>query len=220
MTKALVSFGVGPAFEQMFEIALPSFEAFAERHDYDLLIPHVGDEQLEQRPASWWKVPALVDALRSGYDEVLWIDADAVVVDDGDDLDVPPEFWQALVAHRTNEGEVPGAGFWLVRPPMLPVLDRVWSMTNYLRHRWWEQGALCDLLGYRGLPQFRVADSDPPELIERTYYLDHGWSVCRADQTPTERQRVMQATGWPDRVAVMREWAASRTPTAPIPARS
>jgi galactosyl transferase GMA12/MNN10 family len=212
--RALVSFGVGDEFAAMLDVALPSFEAFAERHGYDLLIPATVPDD---RPPSWQKIPLLTEAL-DDYAEVLWVDADAVIIDDADDVDVPARYWQALVAHRTFDGEVPGAGFWFLRRPMLPVLERMWGMTQYLHHGWWEQAALADSMGYAGHP---LGNGGSPlhyehatELYARTCFLDNGWSVHCRDSTPVERPRVMQATQWPDRLAVMREWAMQRQPAA------
>lgn len=202
--RALVSFGVGPEFEEMLAIATPSFEAFADRHGYELVVePELG---LLTRPASWHKVPVLLDLLDE-YPEVLWIDADAVIVDDADDLDVPAGYWQALAVHRTNDGDVPSCGTWLLRRPMRPVLERAWTMTEYLHHGWWEQRAIADLLGFEGSPLRHVHAT---ELYERTFWLDGGWSVHCRDQLPVERPRVMQASMYPDRLAIMREWAAAR----------
>jgi hypothetical protein len=205
--KALLSFGVGDEFAAMLDVALPSFQAFADRHGYTLLVPaSVPDD----RPPSWQKIPLFIDALED-YDEVLWIDADAVIVDDEDDVEVPPGYWQALVVHHTRDGEVPGGGFWLLRRPMLPVLEQLWGMTDYIYHGWWEQRALGDALGYDGSPFARVRET---ELYARTWFLDNGWSVHCRDTSPVIRPRVMQATMWPDRLAVMREWAAQRQPAA------
>jgi hypothetical protein len=208
MTKALVSFGVGSDFEEMLAVATPSFEAFAGRHDYDPVIqPDLG--QLT-RPPSWHKVPTLLELL-DDYDEVLWVDADAVIVDDTDDLEVPADAWQALACHRTNDGDVPSCGTWLLRRPMIPVLKEVWTMTEYLHHGWWEQRAIAELLGFEGNPLAHVRTT---ELYEHTYWLDNGWSVHCRDQLSVERPRVMQASMYPDRLATMREWESKRRVTA------
>lgn len=205
-TKALVSFGIGSEeWAEMLRIAWPSFEAFAAKHGYVLITPlEVGDE----RPPSWMKVPVLDQALQE-FDEVLWIDADAVIIDDSEDIDVPPQYWQALVAHNTGQGEVPGGGFWLLRKPMRAVLERIWAHIEHLHHGWWEQRALIDEMGYEGPFFCPVHDT---ELYRHTYFLDHGWSVHCHDVSPSDHPRVMQATMYPDRIAVMREWAASRKP--------
>jgi hypothetical protein len=107
------------------------------------------------------------------YDEVLWVDCDTVVVDATVDLadEVPAGAWQAITRHSTPEGEVPSAGVWLARQPLHPVLEGIWRMTEYLHHRWWEQAALQQLLGYN--PELiPVSLGEPTELYWRTHWLD------------------------------------------------
>lgn len=198
MKRALVTLGVGPHAE-LLEIALPSFECFASRHGYEVVIPDVTSD----RPPSWWKVAALRAALDE-FEEALWVDSDIVIVDRTDDVDVPGWAIQAVARHHTGDGEVPNCGVWFVRQPMRDVLDRIWSMTRYVDHVWWEQGAMCELLGYGSWPLEQVEDS---ELCDQTFFLDNGWNVHRDDRAPVARPRFMHATMWTDRAAVMREWA-------------
>lgn len=201
MTRCLVTFAVGP-YEELLEIALPGFERFAEKHSYELVV--ATPEPCERAP-SWWKVPLLVDAL-DAYEEALWVDADMVVVDDSDDLDVPEIAWEALVRHRTADGQVPNCGLWLVRRPMLPWLERIWAQTSRLEHGWWEQAALMDFLGYT-VDERPARLAEQSTLYEHTEWLDPGWNVHRNDVSDLERPRFMHATMHPDRAATMREWA-------------
>ncbi len=134
------------------------------------------------------------------------MDADMVIVDPSEDLDVPDGAWQALVAHHTNDGEVPNCGFWLVRQPMRDVLQAAWAMTGYLTHPWWEQAAIVELMGYQGQP---LALAQPTDLYEATHFLGAEWNDHLHDSGRTDSPRVRHATMWPDRAAVMRDWAAN-----------
>jgi hypothetical protein len=198
--RAIVTFGTGK-YAELLEIALPSFKAFAARHGYDLLRPSaIGTE----RPAPWYKIRALQKALET-YDEVLFIGADCVIVDPSDDIEVPGDAWQGLVRHHTGDGDVPNTEFWLCRKAMLPELERVWGLTQWLHHGWWEQAALLELMGYHVIQPTRLIA--PTELYERTHFLDAGWNVHKWDQPQPTHPRVQHATMWPDRAAIMREWA-------------
>ena len=79
--KALCSIGSGP-HEPLLEISRPTFAAYAERHGYELITSTEADPR---RPPAWAKVPMLREAL-AAYDLVLWIDADAVIVDGTRDI--------------------------------------------------------------------------------------------------------------------------------------
>src|SRR5262249_39072233 len=156
---------------ELLRVALPGFHVYAQRHEYELID---APPQRDDRPPSWLKVPLLHELLAT-YDEVLWLDADVVIVNEHDDLadDVPDEDWQAVVRHYTPDGEVPNCGVWLLRPSMRPVLDAMWQLDSYREHPWWEQAALLELLGYRGHP---VRLEQPTELYARTCWLGLEWN--------------------------------------------
>ena len=203
MSRALVTWARGQEHLQLLDISLPSMEAFADRHGYDVVIPEIDST----RPASWCKVPALHAALED-YDEALWVDADVVITDPTADMHVPDGCWQALVEHHTGDGDVPNCGVWFVRKPMAPILEAMWGMTQHLNHGWWEQAAMLELLGYedmrsRGIPTHLV---QPSELYRRTFWLDNGWNVHPWDDR-ADRPRFMHASMHADRESVMREWA-------------
>lgn len=182
--RALVTFATGE-HERLLALALPRFEAYAERHDYALIAE---PPAMMLRPPSWMKLSALLDALASGYDAALWIDADVVIVDDSLDLadEVPDGAWQALVRHHTPDGEVPNCGVWYVRPDLRPYLEALWRMDRYLHHPWWEQAALLDLLGYSD--DRPVVLERPTELYDRTFWLGREWnSHEERDRHPAPR---------------------------------
>jgi len=171
--KALLSFGV-TGFEELLELARPGLDEYANRHGYTLLTDP--PSKLE-RPPSWHKVTVMLAALEM-FDEVLWVDCDTVIVDATVDLadEVPAGAWQAITRHHTGEGDVPSAGVWLARQPMQPVLQGIWRMTEYLHHRWWEQAALQQLLGYTP-DLYPVRLIEPTDLYRRTHWLDLEWNA-------------------------------------------
>jgi hypothetical protein len=204
MSRAIVTFGTGPCAE-MLKIALPSFKNFADRHGYELIVVEGLDPKM---PPAWYKVPVLLESLKS-YDEVLWLGADLVIVDGRDDLPISKDCWQALVIHRTGDGEVPNTEVWYNRREMIPTLEKMWRMANHGWHNaaWWEQSALMRLMGYKD--EIRpVYLSNPTIIYEKTCQLDNSWNVHKWDKPQAEHPRIQHATMYPDRLAIMREWAA------------
>ena len=197
--RAIVSLATG-AHGELLEIALPTFEAFAARHGYDVIIADVDSD----RPPSWRKVAALRETLGE-YDAALWLDADTVIVDLDDDVPIANDAWQALVEHNTDDGIVPNCGVWYVRAAMIPTLEEMWRMTRYLNHGWWEQAAMHELLGYGGRPVERL---EPTPLRERTTFLDNGWNCHIWDRPEAEHPRILHATMLAERAEAMRAWAA------------
>lgn len=198
--KALVTLATG-SHRELLDIAMPSFQTFADRHGYEIVQPDLRC----RRPVSWWKVPALAAVLDAGYEEALWVDADVVIVDPTEDLDAPDDAWQALVEHHTGDGDVPNCGVWLVRTPMRPYLDEIWATPE---GPWWEQSALHGLMGYiDGRPARRVKRLHQTELFDHTHFLDNGWNTHVWDDPPPLRPRCLHATMHSDRPSKMREWA-------------
>lgn len=199
MGRAIVTFGVG-AHREMLDLALPAFREYADRHGYELL---TCDDIPAWRPVAWFKIAAILEALES-HDEVLWLDADIAILDTTTDVadEVPDDAWQALCFHQVPEGEIANTGVWLARRPMIPVLKQAWQMTRYLHHRWWEQAAVCHLLGYDPavLPVMRQVET---EVYSRTYRLGNEWNSHRDDEA--EHPRFWHATVRGDRVQLMRE---------------
>jgi hypothetical protein len=170
--KALVTFAVG-THTDLLDLSLPAMGRYADWHGYDLL---VRPPMMVMRPPSWHKITAVLHALQT-HQEVLWVDADVLIVDDSVDLadEVDEHAWHAITRHHTREGEVPSVGVWLVRQPMRPWLERAWTLTKYLHHRWWEQAAMLQLLGYRAdPPPCRLVS--PTELYLHTHWLGEEWN--------------------------------------------
>ena len=187
-------------FVILLAITKPAFRDYANQHGYEFLEPaHVPTD----RPASWYKVATMLPALRR-FDEVLWLDADVLILDGSCDLadEVPADAWQAMVAHHTPDGEVPNHGVWFAREPMVPVLERIWQMTDYLQHPWWEQAAGCELLGYNPWTRPMIRKADTP-LWERTHWLGTEWNSHRDDEA--DQPRFWHASVRGDRAKLMRE---------------
>jgi hypothetical protein len=166
--KVLCTAATGP-FTELLEIALPTFEAYARRHHWDVFVGT--DDRAEGRPTSWGKIPLISDLLGRN-DLVMWVDADAVIVDVS--VDLASELrWRKhlyLVEHRHEPtGEVTAnAGMLMFRAASWTqrLLAAIWAQEDLIDHRWWENAALMRLLGYRIDPQ-------PAERIRRTPWLRH-----------------------------------------------
>lgn len=143
--KALCSIGAGP-HEALLEISRPTFEAYARRHGYELITSTRSDPG---RPPAWSKVPMLREALDS-FELVLWIDADAVIVDPTEDVAASFEAGRSLALVRHGEQQVPNTGVMLLRADdrARELLDRTWNAERFVHHPWWENAALLHVLGY------------------------------------------------------------------------
>lgn len=164
MKRAIVTYAAG-AHEELLDVALPTYRAFAERHGYDLLVTR--NQLVESKrfltttqlfPSPWNKVPLLLDALER-YEEVVWFDCDLVVVDPTEDF--PPMAQgklHAMVRHFEGYSEVPNSGVWRLRRTAgdlfsADLLRLMLQLEVFCNHGWWEQAALMTLMGYTVPPE-------------------------------------------------------------------
>lgn len=171
--KAIVSIGAGPQ-ARLLRLATRSFAPYAARHGYDL---HLHTEPVERtRPVPWSKVPLLRE-LNARYEHLLWLDADLTIVDGRRDIaaDLPEGSLQGFVRHTTKEGTMPNSGVWIMRcgPELDAFLEAIWAQEDLVEHRWWENAAICRLLGYDLDP---VGPGTPTAWLDRTAWLDPRWN--------------------------------------------
>jgi hypothetical protein len=166
--RVLCSLGVGP-YEELLAISSVTFEAYAELHGYDMRL--ATDLLDPERPPAWSKI-ALARELLERYDEVLWVDADAIFLDVSRDIAelVRPGKDLYLVEHLWAENDAwrgVNTGVFLVRSTRWSrrFMDRVWAAEQYIDHPWWENAAVLDLLGYELPP-----DLTPPRKLRRTRF--------------------------------------------------
>lgn len=215
MSKALATFGIGKHAEYL-NISRPLLMDYASRHGYVYIENYSAPIG---KPASWGKV-ALMWRLLDDHDAVLWIDCDTVIVEPSEDIAayVPQDAWQGITVHRSLRdvylGEVPSTGVWFARRPMMPVLQQLWAMTDYINHPWWEQAALHELLGYASPadslnPVRRVRDT---ELCSKTHFLPVSWNSIEFENA-NAFARIMHVPGvvpHEERLKAMRLWVSKR----------
>lgn len=201
----------GDEHGRMAELTVPLMERYARRHGASFGVADLREED-GVTPPSWVKVKAIGEQL-SQYDRVLWLDADVVVVQSGENIfdALPPggEAVQAVVEHHTECGHVPNCGVWLVGKAMMTTLLFVWQMRRgaYLSHPWWEQAAIMELMGYSvylrdGGARSEVVRSSP--LRERTVYLPPKWNHHPADVNKLDSPNFVHVTMYSDRVSEIR----------------
>jgi hypothetical protein len=201
--RAVCTMAHGPHLA-LLDVTGPALARYAERHGYEAIeIRHRLDPS---RPASWDKV-VLLHALVQKFELVVWVDADALVLDDAPDIAraLRSRRFLHLVEHRIPHGRVPNAGVAVLRggPVSARFLDRVWSLHRYANDRWWENAAILHLLGYRDRDGMRPVVPSPWRLGFGV--LDKAWNSIPADPAP--RPHIVHFPGIPlaDRLQLLSE---------------
>jgi hypothetical protein len=99
-------------------------------------------ENLE-RPASWYKIPTILSKLDL-YDYVMWIDSDTTFINyDYNVLDLLGD--SDIYVSKDINGINCGVMIWKNTETSKTILNKIWSMTEFINHHWWEQAAFHEL---------------------------------------------------------------------------
>jgi PAS domain-containing protein len=194
MSRAIASIGTGP-HERLLKLAARSFRPYAKRHGYEL---HLRTEVIDaSRPAPWSKVRILRDLL-DRHDTVVWLDSDLMILDPRADIaaDVPADRFLALVEHRIGAARFPNSGVMVLRPDARAFLDEVWAQDDLVGHRWWENAAICRLLGYELEPEPHL-EHETALARDHTHWLDARWNSI--PDAPAEHPRIRHYPGYKTR---------------------
>lgn len=205
------------AYREMGAVCAAALDRWAAAQDMTLRVhdtlPETG------RPPAWAKIPVIDDLFREGFDFVLWVDTDAVVV--RPEADIRAEIVEGrdlyMVSHRLTGHpmpgvtvilEVPNTGVMLLRncPWTRDFLRRTWEKREYARHRWWENAAVIDLLGYRRLLDPQAVNAPVEAEMAHVRWLGHDWNSLPGEcegTAPIIRHHT-RAADYADRVAAMR----------------
>lgn len=205
--------------EPYLDVSLPSLYKYATLHNYDLFIPshnsiknYANHYKLDlNRPYSWHKIPIMLHLIESGYENILWIDADVVI--NKFDKDILSElnnknFYQSFVVHETSEGFIPNCGVWIVNKISFQFLLDIWNQNRFISHPWWEQKANMHMMHWdqKNKQQLTLTDYG-----QQSIELPYEWNVHKNDyrfdkDTYLKTGRFLHATMWNDRFKTMKEW--------------
>jgi hypothetical protein len=172
---------------------------YARRHHYELVVG-VGDAK--GRPPSWGKVP-LLQRLLQHHDFVVWIDADAFILDASVDIAtiIPTGAFQAFVvaALSPDKGTAPSMGVWALREGdrAQQFLEQVWQQDDLISHRLWEQAAVMRLIGWT--TELPFTKERPSEWDEGTHFLDEEWNMVPQLPIGFAAGRIRHYAGWTNR---------------------
>jgi hypothetical protein len=194
MTRAVVSGHTGNEWRDIAALTFPGFADYANRHGASFIsfdpIADCG------RPPAWSKLVAIAEAF-ADHDEVLWLDADVLIVDGSESLFDAVPGWadQALVEHP-NPTHM-NTGVWLLRRRMIPVVTLACMRDELIHHRWWEQAAINEITLERKIP---------------THVLGGEWNRWHGDTSDTP-PRFLHACGLKhSRLETLKGWSRDHSP--------
>ena len=207
MSKRVLCTMAYGAHAELFDVTGPALERYAQAHDYEFVV--LETRLAPGRPPAWDKV-VMLHSLVGESDLTVWIDCDALVLDDAPDIaDVlSPDRFLHLVEHKNRGGRVPNTGVLTLQggDRSKRFLDRVWNQRRFVHDRWWENAAVNHLLGYRDIG--RVRRVVPSRWRGGVGLLDRSWNSIPEDPSP--RPKIVHFPGVPiaERLHALRHHAA------------
>lgn len=163
-----------PDFSDIAAIAVPHMREYAARQGYECRVV----ERACARKGGWVKIEPIGEALSAGFDFVLWLDADALVVRKDVDvraaIDDTADLWMAwhpIDDHHYNSGVM------LIRSSdwARAFFARVWER-GPIDHRWNDQATILHLLGYDDAVALGPRRTGEPNL-RHVAALDAAWNA-------------------------------------------
>jgi len=222
--KVLCSLGIG-THADLLELAKSTYETYAHLHGYDLAL---SEQPLTvDRPAAWSKV-LLIRQLLDRYELVMWIDADAMVVNPEVDIvnaiDDAHFLW--MVEHHVSVQDEPlfNSGVMVVRSSedAASFFDEVWKSVEFIDHPWWEQAAIMSLLGFDLSVPGLAKLVHPTPWFDKVGKLSIEWNSMIDDPHPSPRIVHFPGMSFEDRLERMADQLklSSSTLTWKMPAFS
>jgi len=128
-------------YRPLLELTLPRLRTYCEKHGYDYQIYEVPPHF--ERPAAWYKIRLL---LSEQTNRVLWIDADAAILNDNFSLHnilIPNKH---IYLSKDANGINTGVMLWEKNTLTSRILQEIWDRQEYINNVWWEQAALMAII--------------------------------------------------------------------------
>lgn len=132
----------GRGFEKMIELTREHNQAYCDKHGFDFQCV-VEDNLIAVDNGAWAKIKYIKEALREGYQYIVWLDADAMIIDTSVDLREAVQYKKISACwHR-----IPQLNHWNVgvlyiynSPNVVDFVDKWFNSYPPPADGWFEQG--------------------------------------------------------------------------------
>jgi hypothetical protein len=175
-------------FAPIGNLCYKTLQIYGAQHKLDVVL---SNNIVSGRPAPWHKILVMRQLFASHYDYVFWIDADAIFIDYqrniADEIEADKELY--LVKHNIDSKEIPNTGVILIKNSEWShkLLSQIWEKQEYINHKWWENAALIDILGYHDLLNENSHKKLNLDLLKRIKWLGLEWNslpkICESEHS-------------------------------------
>lgn len=164
MNKFIIISAYTDNFKEIADISYQTYEKYCKKQDMSFSIFKLINIE---RPASWYKIPLILDRFKEGYEYVMWVDADTLVINNDFKLnDIINNKYEIYICEDMN-GFNCGVMIWKNSELTKSILNTIWNMENFINHSWWEQAAFIEL--YNKDPSVQDIVCQVPQNIMNAY---------------------------------------------------
>ena len=191
--RVIASVAIGPHCE-LLELSMGKLKEFADKHKYEISICTTSLD--ESRPPPWTKILHILNLMKI-YDEILWIDSDAIIVDSSEDItsSIALDSELSWVLHEYDNELHPNSGVMYIRvnSNTQKLFQTANMQTDLAEHPWWDQAALMRVLDLESLT-WPIGKGSVTEKIDiKIQKLANDWNSIRRD--PASKPRIRHFAG-------------------------
>jgi hypothetical protein len=98
-----------------------------------------------ERPAPWYKIQLILQEFSNGYEYVMWVDADTLLLNEDFNIqEILNNTSEIFISQDVNALNT-GVMIWKNTENNKNILNKIWSLTEFLNHPWWENAAFMSL---------------------------------------------------------------------------
>jgi hypothetical protein len=154
-------------YSDLQKVTSPTIKSYCEKQGYDCFINRITEKE---RPPAWYKIKEVLKAFETGADYVLWIDTDAIIVNQEyklqDIVEVGKDFYFSCNWAAMNNG------VFMMKNNQFNkyFLDLTWNQTHFIYDSWWEQRAMIHLLETGCYPEKNIKEMPCHIFNSEEYY--------------------------------------------------
>lgn len=141
--KTIVLQNATEGYKRLLQLTAEHHYRHAARLDYSLMLTH--RHRRPDRHVSWEKVFMFQDAIRQGYERIVWLDADTLWL--GDPIETGQTAPLGMAWHTGDVYDHYNAGVMVlhVNKAVADFVDE-WAETDDEGHKWWEQHPMNSII--------------------------------------------------------------------------
>lgn len=179
--------------KELSDISFDSYYNYCKNNNIELERFEITETE---RPPSWYKIKLILKQFDLGYEYVMWVDADTLLVNNEFNIkNIIDNVSQIYLCDDFN-GINCGVMIWKKTDITKNILNKMWELTNFIYHGWWEQAAFRYLYDndYNNIKS--IVKKIPQKIMNSYDYKLYG-KTCEDGQV-TEESFIFHLPGIPN----------------------